>query len=429
PRRGKDADRSRTCPRPSWRRRPRRAPASGRGIPAARASGHRGKLRHAYGLLCGYPITNSGSQTDRGGAAMQTIKLGEVTISRVIEIDRSSFPTASMLPGSSPEVIAGHHRWLKPHFFDERTGDLASRIQTYGVKPPRHRILIDTGVGNDKARTLAPAWNMRTGGSYLDDLAAVGVTPEQVDFVVCTHLHVDHVGWNTRWEDGRWGPTFPNAKDVVAGAGWGVLEVRERLGQGRIGLHRRQRGAGGRRRPGAARRERLQDRRAPALRAVGRPHAGPRVRPPDDVGGHRGLLRRSHAPHGAGRRAAVVEPLLLRPGPGARHAARVRRAPRGFRHPGAGRTLPAPRLHRHGGGRLPVPPAGLSVARRPALEHQEASAGLFSNHGRAASSCAARRNNVASSPNRPTICTATGSPPAERPSGSIIAGWPLRLNH
>jgi glyoxylase-like metal-dependent hydrolase (beta-lactamase superfamily II) len=147
---------------------------------------------------------------------MQTMKFGEVTISRVIEIDRSSFPTASMLPRSSADVIAGHHRWLKPHFFDERTGDLASRIQTYVVKTPRHTILIDTGVGNDKARTLAPAWNMRTGGSYLDDLAAVGVTPEQVDFVVCTHLHVDHVGWNTRLENGKWVPTFPNAKYVMS---------------------------------------------------------------------------------------------------------------------------------------------------------------------------------------------------------------------
>ena len=147
----------------------------------------------------------------------QPMKLGEVTIARVIEIDRSSFPTASMLPDSTAAEVAAHHHWLKPHFFDERTGDLASRIQTYVVRTPRHTILIDTGVGNDKARTGAPAWNMRK-GTYLDDLAAVGVTPEQVDFVVCTHLHVDHVGWNTRWQDGRWIPTFPHARYVIAGA-------------------------------------------------------------------------------------------------------------------------------------------------------------------------------------------------------------------
>jgi len=109
---------------------------------------------------------------------------------------------------------------LKPHFFDERTGDLASRIQTYVVKTPRHTILIDTGVGNDKSRTLAPAWNMRTGSTYLDDLAAVGVTPEQVDFVVCTHLHVDHVGWNTRLDNGRWVPTFPKARYLIGQREW-----------------------------------------------------------------------------------------------------------------------------------------------------------------------------------------------------------------
>ena len=150
---------------------------------------------------------------------MESIKLGDVTISRVIEIDRSSFPTASMLPDSTPDRIAAHHPWLKPHFFDERTGDLASRIQSYIVRTPRHTIVIDTGVGNDKDRNGSPAWHMRK-SSYLDDLAAAGVTPDRVDFVLCTHLHVDHVGWNTRWDGARWVPTFPTAKYVIAGAEW-----------------------------------------------------------------------------------------------------------------------------------------------------------------------------------------------------------------
>ena len=76
------------------------------------------------------------------------------------------------------------------------------------VKTPRHTVLIDTGVGNGKTRAANPVWNMRQ-SAFLDDLAAAGVTPDQVDVVVCTHLHVDHVGWNTRWADGKWVPTFP----------------------------------------------------------------------------------------------------------------------------------------------------------------------------------------------------------------------------
>jgi glyoxylase-like metal-dependent hydrolase (beta-lactamase superfamily II) len=148
-----------------------------------------------------------------------TIHLGDITISRVVEIGRSSFPTASMLPDSTPEAIARHHHWLKPHFFDEAVGDLASRIQTYVVRTPRRTVLIDTGVGNDKARTGAPLWNMRS-GSYLEDLRAAGVRPDDVDVVVCTHLHVDHVGWNTRLVGGRWLPTFPRATYVIAGEEW-----------------------------------------------------------------------------------------------------------------------------------------------------------------------------------------------------------------
>ena len=147
------------------------------------------------------------------------MKLGEVAITPVVEIGRSSFPTASMLPDSRADAVAAHYGWLKPHFFDEAVGDLASRIQTYLVKTPEHTIVIDTCVGNDKRREGSALWHMRAGG-YLDDLAAAGVTPEQVDFVVCTHLHVDHVGWNTRFVDGRWVPTFPRARYIFVGEEW-----------------------------------------------------------------------------------------------------------------------------------------------------------------------------------------------------------------
>lgn len=148
-----------------------------------------------------------------------TIRLGELTIDRVVEIDRSFYPTRDMLPDSSPEVIARHLGWLKPHFFDESTGDLGSRIQTWVVRTPERTVVVDTCVGNDKVREESPLWHMRR-GSYLDDLRAIGVTPERVDLVLCTHMHVDHVGWNTRLVDGRWVPTFANATYLFAGEEW-----------------------------------------------------------------------------------------------------------------------------------------------------------------------------------------------------------------
>jgi glyoxylase-like metal-dependent hydrolase (beta-lactamase superfamily II) len=148
-----------------------------------------------------------------------TIHLGEVTIESVVEIPRSTFPTTDLLPESRKDVIERHYAWLKPDFFDEAVGDLGSRIQTYIVHTPLHTVVIDTGVGNDKPRQENALWHRRQ-GTYLADLAARGVTPEQVDVVVCTHLHIDHVGWNTRLQNGRWVPTFPNATYLFAGEEW-----------------------------------------------------------------------------------------------------------------------------------------------------------------------------------------------------------------
>jgi len=124
-----------------------------------------------------------------------------------------------MLPESTAEGVARHHAWLKPDFWDDATDDLGSRIGTWIVRTPEHLVLIDTGVGNDKARESNPIWHRRQ-GTFLEDLAAAGVTPEQVDYVVITHMHVDHVGWNTRLVNGTWVPTFPNARYVFPGEEW-----------------------------------------------------------------------------------------------------------------------------------------------------------------------------------------------------------------
>jgi len=149
---------------------------------------------------------------------MTPIRLGEVDIIRVVEIPRSTYPTSDMLPTSDAGVIARHREGWLGGFYDASTGDLGSRIQSYVVRTPDETVVIDTCVGNDKTRENA-LWNMRH-GTWLDDLRAAGVAPEDVDYVVCTHMHVDHVGWNTRRVDGTWVPTFPRATYVFVGQEW-----------------------------------------------------------------------------------------------------------------------------------------------------------------------------------------------------------------
>jgi glyoxylase-like metal-dependent hydrolase (beta-lactamase superfamily II) len=149
---------------------------------------------------------------------MTPIRLGEVEIIRVVEIPRSTYPTSDMLPTSDAAVIARHRAGWLGAFYDASTGDLGSRIQSYVVRTPDETVVIDTCVGNDKAREN-PLWNMRQ-GTWLDDLRAAGVAPEDVDYVLCTHMHVDHVGWNTQRVDGTWVPTFPRATYVFVGEEW-----------------------------------------------------------------------------------------------------------------------------------------------------------------------------------------------------------------
>jgi len=146
---------------------------------------------------------------------MKPLSIGDVTVSKVIELDRSATPVGFMLPTSTPERIAAQRDWLGPELVDPVTGNHKATIHSFVVRTPWHTVVIDTCVGNDKPRHGVEPWHMRK-GTYLQDLAAAGVKPEDVDLVVCTHLHVDHVGWNTRLEGGRWVPTFPRATYIFA---------------------------------------------------------------------------------------------------------------------------------------------------------------------------------------------------------------------
>ena len=134
-------------------------------------------------------------------------QIGDVRISRVVEIEGSS-PGTFFFAEATPEKLL-QHAWLKPHFMTD-DGRLIASIHAFVLESQGKTIVVDTCVGNDKPRDVK-AWNMRN-GQFLEDLAEAGFPRERVTTVLCTHLHVDHVGWNTLLKDGKWIPTFPNAR-------------------------------------------------------------------------------------------------------------------------------------------------------------------------------------------------------------------------
>lgn len=137
--------------------------------------------------------------------------IGDTTVSRIVEFQGPIFPPEFLFPDADDETLRANADWLQPAFIDPQSSNLIMSFHSFVVRTPRHTILVDTCLGNHKHRPQRDFWHMRD-GPYLADLAAMGIAPEDVDFVMCTHLHVDHVGWNTRLIDGRWVPTFPNAR-------------------------------------------------------------------------------------------------------------------------------------------------------------------------------------------------------------------------
>jgi glyoxylase-like metal-dependent hydrolase (beta-lactamase superfamily II) len=148
---------------------------------------------------------------------MKIITVGRVDVCAVVERAGPTRPTW-LLPEASPEAVERHREWLAPHFLDD-AGRFLQSVHSFVLRTPELTVLVDTCIGNDKDRGgRAPFHMLRS--SYLEDLVAAGVPPETVEVVLCTHLHVDHVGWNTRLRDGRWVPTFPRARYVFARVEW-----------------------------------------------------------------------------------------------------------------------------------------------------------------------------------------------------------------
>lgn len=137
-------------------------------------------------------------------------QIGDVTVTKVVELETTG-GSRFILPDASPEAVRPIS-WLIPHFADEM-GKLKMSIHALIVETPSMTIMVDTCLGNDKQGRRVPTWNERQ-GRFLADIAAAGYPDHKIDVVMCTHLHVDHVGWNTKLVDGKWVPTFPKARYI-----------------------------------------------------------------------------------------------------------------------------------------------------------------------------------------------------------------------
>ncbi|MEM8649412.1 MAG: MBL fold metallo-hydrolase [Pseudomonadota bacterium] len=143
-------------------------------------------------------------------------KIGDVEIWRLLEINGPFLTLGELFPGNGSEAQEAFEKYA-PHQLCQNTGKLILPVQAYLLKTPAHTILIDSGVGNDKDNGLAD-WNKRSSDRFMAALTAADVSPDDIDYVLFTHLHSDHVGWNTKLEEGQWVPTFPNARYLINAA-------------------------------------------------------------------------------------------------------------------------------------------------------------------------------------------------------------------
>ena len=139
-------------------------------------------------------------------------QIGDVQVTRLVEVNAHQDPFTMLSTECEPDM-AKHFPWLMPNFATPQ-GIMKISFQAFAMKTPEKTIIVDTCIGEGRVREFEIFTHMQS--DYLEDLAAAGYDPDAADVVLCTHLHFDHVGWNTRERNGRWVPTFPNARYVFS---------------------------------------------------------------------------------------------------------------------------------------------------------------------------------------------------------------------
>lgn len=141
--------------------------------------------------------------------------IGDAKITRIEEFYGETYPLKDIFPACTEEQLAEHKHWLAPRHYDAASGRIKLSVHSWLLQVGGKKILIDCCCGNNKAKPGRPFWHMLN-VPWLERLAAAGARPDEIDMVMCTHLHHDHVGWNTINRDGKWVPTFPNARYVFS---------------------------------------------------------------------------------------------------------------------------------------------------------------------------------------------------------------------
>jgi glyoxylase-like metal-dependent hydrolase (beta-lactamase superfamily II) len=163
---------------------------------------------------------------------MKKLSIGDVSITSIIERDGPWRTPREMFPAYDPIIGKRHIAELDSEVFDPASGRMVITYQTYIVRTPGHTVLIDTCTGEDKGYPPPMDFPKQP---WLDGFAAAGLRFQDIDYVFCTHLHIDHCGWNTVLRDGRWVPTFPKAKYVFHKGEYAAWEESTERGETRAG--------------------------------------------------------------------------------------------------------------------------------------------------------------------------------------------------
>lgn len=146
-------------------------------------------------------------------------KIGDVEVVRIVEIFELQGLNDILFQSCSRDMVKSHE-WLAPHYAAQ-DGAIKVNYQAFALRIGDRRIMVDTCIGNDKHRQAPIFHHIQT--TFLDDLAHAGFPAASIDTVLCTHLHLDHVGWNTRLDAGKWVPTFPNARYLFNRGEWDFI--------------------------------------------------------------------------------------------------------------------------------------------------------------------------------------------------------------